>query len=410
MAPPGRRSIVAALAGATALSLLGDYLLYTVLPSRPDVAGIGVAALGVVLSVHRFIRLAANPVGGLLYDRLGRRRPFLLGMALAVAATTGYLLSSGFWSLFAARLVWGCAFALISVGGLSVMMDLSEPADRGRTLGFYQGLVGVGSALVMFLGGILTDLIGYRGTLAVYVPLTALGWLVAFLALRETHPRILAAACRSGHAEREQPGLGDLLGLDPRLAVPAFVSFASFFVSNGVLMGTLGVFLKEHAASGPGEARLIPVASLTGTLLSLRRLLTMAAAPAAGLLADRTSRRLAAALGALTTFAGFLVLVTAGSTGAIVLGVALASVGEGMIHPSVAAWIGDSAPPAVRGVVMGGFATVNDLGGALGPLVGYALAATVGLGVVYKLCATLMLGAVVVALAGRARLRSRGRG
>ena len=86
----GRRPIVTAVAAATVLSLLGDYLLYTVLPSRPEVAGIGVAALGIVLSVHRFVRLAANPVSGLLYDRLGRRRPFLLGMALGGMLTISW--------------------------------------------------------------------------------------------------------------------------------------------------------------------------------------------------------------------------------------------------------------------------------------------------------------------------------
>ena len=79
-------------------------MLYAVLPSRPEAAGISVAALGIMLSVHRFIRLGANPVGGLLYDRFGRRQPFLLGMTLAVGATSGYLLGSGFWPMLVARL------------------------------------------------------------------------------------------------------------------------------------------------------------------------------------------------------------------------------------------------------------------------------------------------------------------
>jgi MFS family permease len=390
VAPAGRRSTVVALAAAIALALLGDYLVFTVLPSNPGVAGIGVAALGLVLSVHRFIRLAANPLGGLLYDRLGRRRPFLLGMALAVAATSGYLVSQGLWSLLAARLVWGCAFALLSVGGLSIVMDLTVPADRGRTLGLYHGLVGVGSALGFTLGGILADLVGYRGTLALYVPWTALGWLVAFLALRETHAGTLAPTTGEPAASHARPAVLDLVGLGPRVAVPAFVSFANFFASHGVLMGTLGVFLKEHAAAGP-----VPVASLTGLLLAMRRLLAIGAGPAAGFLADSAGRRLAAALGTVVSLAGFLVLIPAGSTAAIVLGVALISFGEGMIHPPVAAWIGDATPPALRGVVMGSFAAVNDLGGALGPLVGYALAATAGLSWAYRLSAGLMLAALL---------------
>jgi hypothetical protein len=46
---------------------------------------------------------------------------------------------------------------------------------------------------------------------------------------------------------------------------------------------------------------------------------------------------------------------------------------------------------------MGVFAAVNDLGGAVGPLVAYALAATVGLAAAYGLSCLLMLAALAVA-------------
>ena len=59
-----RRSIVVAVAAATALSLLGDQLLYAVLPSHHAAAGIGVASLGVMLSIHRFIRGCPDRPGG----------------------------------------------------------------------------------------------------------------------------------------------------------------------------------------------------------------------------------------------------------------------------------------------------------------------------------------------------------
>jgi MFS family permease len=130
-----RRVVVPALGLATALALLGDVFVYTVLPTQPGSAGLDLAALAVMLSVHRFIRLVANPAGGLLYDRVGRRRPYLLGMTLAVASTGGYWVAVGFWPMLLARLCWGVAFALISVGGASIIFDLTTAADRGRAVG-----------------------------------------------------------------------------------------------------------------------------------------------------------------------------------------------------------------------------------------------------------------------------------
>ena len=79
------------LALAYSLALLGDNMMYVVLPSHPGAAGIAAASLGIVLSANRFVRLAANSLGSLLSDRLGRRRPYLVGMVLALASTTGYL-------------------------------------------------------------------------------------------------------------------------------------------------------------------------------------------------------------------------------------------------------------------------------------------------------------------------------
>ena len=111
--PSRRYALAAGLALAYSLALLGDQMLYVFLPSHPAAAGIAAASLGIVLSANRFVRLGANSLGGLLSDRLGRRRPYLLGMALALASTAGYLLSSSFWPLLLWRIVWGIAFALI---------------------------------------------------------------------------------------------------------------------------------------------------------------------------------------------------------------------------------------------------------------------------------------------------------
>jgi len=384
-----QRVTVLALAAAMSLALLGDQLLYAVLPSRPEAAGIGVAALGVILSANRVIRLGANSLGGVLCDRLGRRRPFLAGMALAAVSTAGYWLTSGFWPLLAARLVWGLAFSFLSVAGLSVVLDVTTRDDRGRTLGVYHALVQSGTLLGLVASGVLTDLLGYRRTLALYVPLTLLGLGLAWLVLRETNP---------GGRRPARASLRDVLAtLDLRLLAPAYVGFASFFAGNGILMATLGASLK--AQIGPAA---LPVATLTGILLASRKLASMVSAPVAGYLSDRSGdRRVVAGAGALAAGAGFLVLATGSGVTLFAAGVLLTALGEGVLHPALAAWIGDATPPELRGVVMGGFATANDLGSATGPLVGYAIAAGLGFAWAYALCVALLATALVVLAAAR---------
>jgi MFS family permease len=404
-----RYALASGLALAYSLALLGDQMLYVFLPSHPAAAGITSASLGIILSANRFVRLLANSLGGLVSDRIGRRRPYLAGMVLALASTAGYLASSSFWPLLVSRVVWGIAFALISVGGVAIMLDLSTDEDRGRTVGTYQSLLQLGTLLGLVLSGFLTDLVGYRGTLAIYAPLAVLGLVAAVVVLRaadaegvERQARPEVRAGRSAGADAVGT-VATLRRLDPRLLVPAYVAFASLFTGSGVLMATLGVYLKQLAAGPDGGRLLVPVASLTGILLASRRLAGMIEAPIAGQLLDRfRDRRVVAGVGVVISLAGYAVLGSGRSAGAVIGGVLLVAIGEGALSPALTVWAGDGAPPHLRGVVMGGLATAGDLGAALGPLVGYAMAETVGLRSAYALCGALLLTALLLLAAVRA--------
>ena len=390
-----RHTLAVGLAVAYSLALLGDQMLYVFLPSHPAAAGIATASLGLVLSANRIVRLAANSLAGLLSDRLGRRRPYLLGMVLALVSTAGYLVSDSLWPLLLSRVLWGIAFSLLAVGGVAIMLDHSTDADRGRTVGAYQSLLQLGTLLGLVLSGFLTDLLGYRGTLMIYVPLAALGLGAAIWVLRDgdlfhAHPARFETGTPLGT-------LAALRRLDPRLLAPAYVCFATHFAGSGVVMATLGIYLKSLAAEPGAAAWLLPVASLTGILLGVRRLAGMVTAPIAGYLMDRFGdRRIVAAAGVLVILAGFVVLVAGRGVDMVIVGVVLLAVGEGFSQPAVVVWTGDGTPSHLRGVVMGGLSTAGDLGAALGPLVGYALLETAGLRSAYALCAALTLSALLV--------------
>ena len=124
-----------------ALAVAGDMMLYVVLPAHTADAGVGIASLGILLSANRIVRLGANTVAGAIFVRLPPRGPYLVGMTLAVTSTLGYAVSYDFWSLLAFRVMWGIAFALLSVGGLTIIMNATATADRGGTIGTYQSIV-----------------------------------------------------------------------------------------------------------------------------------------------------------------------------------------------------------------------------------------------------------------------------
>ena len=153
----------------TAISLLGDNTLYTVLPD-PDIAaqaGVTLAMVGVLLGVNRLTRVVLNGPVGVLYDRLPRRGLLLLSLFVGTLSTAFYAFTRGLAPLLLGRVLWGAAWSGIWIGGNAVVLDISDDHNRGRLSGQYQMWFFIGVAVASFLGGTFTDVFGFRGGLAV---------------------------------------------------------------------------------------------------------------------------------------------------------------------------------------------------------------------------------------------------
>ena len=392
---------------AIALSLTGDQTLYAVLGHQAGVLGISLAAVGILLAANRIIRIPGNLVAGVLTDRYQRRPLFLLGLCLGIVSTLSYAYVRGFAPFLASRLLWGAAWALINVTGYTMILDWSTESDRGRMTGLYQVAYALGLALSPLLGGLLTDAVGFRSAVRFGAAISALGLVFAVLALPETKPA--SAATRTGSRDRgPRQALMMLIGawrvMDRRLWLAGYTYMVTFLVNSGVLMSTIGLYLKERwGASITVSGLVIGVATLAGLMLALRASLGAIAGPAAGALSDRLGERWPVVRGGLLLgMAGFSLLAVSGSVLAIPSGVALIAISAGALLATVAALVGDLAPEGRPGRTMGGLATAGDIGSALGPLLAYALAVVLDLRWVYLLSA-LVLGTALLASLGLAR-------
>ncbi|VAW30541.1 hypothetical protein MNBD_CHLOROFLEXI01-4050 [hydrothermal vent metagenome] len=121
----------------TALSLIGDSTLYTVLPTQAEDIGLTLAMVGVLLSLNRFVRLGANGVAGWLCDRFPKRPLFITSLLLGAVSSAIFAFTTLYPLLLVARLLWGIAWAGIWVAGNGLVLDLTQTADRGRWIGNY---------------------------------------------------------------------------------------------------------------------------------------------------------------------------------------------------------------------------------------------------------------------------------
>jgi len=393
------RKVLFPLGLGTALSLMGDATLYTVLPTHAAEAGIALGSVGIILGVNRAVRLFLNGPAGLAYDRWPRRWLFVPALFIGSLSTAVYAATRGFWPLLVGRLLWGLAWSGIWVGGATVILDVTTAQDRGRWTGLYQTWFFLGAALCAFAGGLLTDWLGYGATMWLGAAVTALGGLIALILLPET---------RSIRPDLDNPS--PLLEAGPRPALRAnwglwvAVSLQGInrFVTAGVLTASMALLVQDRLQS---TSLTFGVATLTGVLMAGRALLGTVAAPLAGTMSDWLGSRWKVAAWGLAIGVISMALVAWGAPIAILTGISLGAVAGGSVQALVTALTGDLVSQAQRGRAIGLLHTAGDLGSAIGPPAAYALILWIGLRGVYLLCAGLFAAGLALVILFRLRAR-----
>ncbi len=382
---------VIAVSLAAAGTLLGDSLLYAVLPVRWPDLGLELWMVGLLLSANRFVRLATNPIAGRVVERVGVRVPFVIAVFAAALTTAAYGVSAGLALFLAARLLWGVCWSFLRLGGYLAALEAGDVRSRGYYLGFYNGVARAGTFLSMFTGGMLTDLVGFRATALLFAALSACAGL---LMLRERPPE-------SAATPPEDAGAGPPLPTTARRQRWAvyFVSCVRSALGSALVVATFGLWLVERYGETISIASLlIGVASFNGAMLSARFLADVFWGPIAGHLSDRLGRIPLIALAGGLVVGGLVGLSLSGGLGwsvAMAFTIFIAGTALGVGLDAAAA---DLAPASSRARVMSTYATFSDLGAALGPFLAYQLVGLASLELVYRGAAGCLLVAGVPAL------------
>lgn len=364
---------------------MGDATLYTVLPTHTAEAGITLAAVGIILSANRFIRLFLNGPTGILYDRSRRRRLFVPALFIGALSTAIYAAWDGFWPLMAGRLIWGLAWSLIWVGGATIILDVTTDGDRGRWTGLYQTWFFLGAAIGAFAGGFLTDRIGYSAALWIGAGVTTLGGVVALIYLPESRSSksMNLSYPNNETAQKWRPN-GELVSVVSLQGI-------NRFVTAGVLAATIALLVQEQLSM---NNLVLGVATVTGILIGLRTILSMFAAPLAGSLSDKSGNRWGVTMAGLIFGSIGMFLLIRPDPVFILVGIGFSAIAGGSIQALVTTRTGDLVDQEQRGKAIGLLHTSGDLGSALGPITAYFLLRWINLSVVYIICAILFaLGA-----------------
>jgi EmrB/QacA subfamily drug resistance transporter len=176
-----------------AVAVLGDVMILleatvvnVALPTIGRDLGASVAGLQWTLNGYVLTLAALVLVGGSLSDIYGRRRMFILGVVVFVAASALCAAAPTIGLLIAARFVQGIGGALLTPGSLAIIDAVFHPDDRTRAIGAWAGLGAVAGAIGPTLGGYLTDALSWRAIFLINIPVGAFVIVAAIRHVPET--------------------------------------------------------------------------------------------------------------------------------------------------------------------------------------------------------------------------------
>jgi MFS family permease len=167
----GRRvALITAAVGGFLTPFMGS-AVNIALPAIGAEFHLGAVSLGWVTSAFLLAAAVFLLPFGRLADIVGRKRVFVAGLTVFALATLLCAVAPSGKALIALRLVQGLGGAMIFGTGTAILTSV-YPSDRlGRALGINVAAVYLGLSLGPFLGGVLTESIGWRGIFLVTAPL-----------------------------------------------------------------------------------------------------------------------------------------------------------------------------------------------------------------------------------------------
>jgi EmrB/QacA subfamily drug resistance transporter len=134
-----------------------------------------------VIEAYSLLLAALLLVGGSLGDHYGRRRIFLIGVALFALASAWCGVAPNIGQLIAARAAQGLGAALLVPGSLAIISSSFSENERGRAIGTWSGFSAITTAIGPIIGGWLIEHVSWRAVFFINIPIALL---VIFISLR----------------------------------------------------------------------------------------------------------------------------------------------------------------------------------------------------------------------------------
>lgn len=181
-------TLVAAIVGSS-MALLDSSVVNIALPAIQQALHADAAATQWIVNAYLLLLGALVLIGGSAADLYGRRRMFVVGVAVFIAASIACGLAPNVAALIVSRAAQGVGAALLTPASLAMLGATFGEHERSKAIGIWAGAGSLMMAAGPMLGGWLVDHISWRAIFLLNVPLAmAAAWLALAFGCESSDP------------------------------------------------------------------------------------------------------------------------------------------------------------------------------------------------------------------------------
>jgi EmrB/QacA subfamily drug resistance transporter len=174
--------IFAALIAGMLLSSLDQTIVSTAMPTIVGELG-GVDHQVWITTAYLLATTIVMPIYGKLGDVLGRRRLFLIAIALFTLASVGCAFAGDFWMFVIFRAMQGLGAGGLMILSQAIIADIVPASERGKYLGPLGGIFGLSAVAGPLLGGYFVDHLTWQWAFYINIPIGIAAFIVAYITL-----------------------------------------------------------------------------------------------------------------------------------------------------------------------------------------------------------------------------------
>jgi DHA1 family multidrug resistance protein-like MFS transporter len=335
------------------LTGIGYGIITPIIPVYINQLGISAFLFGIMTSSFTIAMTFSSTPGGILADKIGRKKVLLSGIFLLSIASLIFPFIKNAFLFILLRIIEGIGAGLLTPSAISYIHDFTTPERRGKEMGTFNAVNMFGIIIGPAFGGLIADKLGLKTP---FIICGIIGIIATIYGIKSLS-NIKSQIHHSNKIESKDKNIFSIINSMQMIAL--FIRGLSVQFVSGMFITILPIFIVSKIKMKMSEL---------GIFFFLYGLTTLLGSIVGGIIADKIGRKKPAIIcGAVLSIILYVMPFSYSFLHLIIAGILL-GIFAGINNPALVALITESVPHDKKATSMGIYQTISGIGLIIGPI------------------------------------------